>query len=47
MPAGLYRAGAPGAAVDPRTIRPGQVGGETALRTGEERRADPTDAGQP
>ncbi|MFI8916445.1 DUF6009 family protein [Streptomyces sp. NPDC053513] len=29
-PNGLYRAGAPGEAVDPRTIRPGQVGSKTA-----------------
>ncbi|MFD3337088.1 DUF6009 family protein [Streptomyces sp. NPDC058700] len=28
-PNGLYRAGAPGEAVDPRTIRPGQVGSKT------------------
>ncbi|WP_435191612.1 DUF6009 family protein [Streptomyces sp. bgisy126] len=29
-PDGLYRAGAPGEAVDPRTIRPGHVGSKTA-----------------
>ncbi|MGW7433268.1 DUF6009 family protein [Streptomyces sp. NPDC054861] len=29
-PDGLYRAGAPGEAVDPRTIRPGSVGSKTA-----------------
>ncbi|MFE5482942.1 DUF6009 family protein [Streptomyces sp. NPDC056527] len=29
-PDGLYRAGAPGEAVDPRTIQPGHVGSKTA-----------------